>query len=155
MTTLQDPPLNTPISNEGTRRYKCPVHHGKRKNVAVWWDNGPRAWCHSHQCSQSDILAALGLTSTQPFTWTPPPPPRLRPTNGVKPLLPVTPAQALNYLSGIKTHQGAQIAYQRADGQSGKHWRNLDKRRNPGVTGDGCSSGGLTRLTRPAPWPFA
>ena len=38
---------------------------------------------------------------------------------------------------GIKTHQGAQIAYQRADGQSGKHWRNLDKRRNPGVTGDG------------------
>ena len=35
------------------------------------------------------------------------------------------------------THEGAAVFYQRNDGQSGKHWRNLDMRRNPGVTGDG------------------
>ena len=32
---------------------------------------------------------------------------------------------------------GAAIAYQRDDGQRGRHWRNPDKRRNPNVTGDG------------------
>ena len=36
-----------------------------------------------------------------------------------------------------ETHEGAAVFYQRNDGQSGKHWRNLDMRRNPGVTGDG------------------
>ena len=51
--------------------------------------------------------------------------------------MPVTPAQALDYLAGINTPAGAQIAYQRDDGQRGRHWRNPDKRRNPGVAGDG------------------
>ena len=50
---------------------------------------------------------------------------------------PVSHTQALDYLSGIRQPAGAAIAYQRDDGQSGKHWRNPDKRRNPGVTGDG------------------
>ena len=35
------------------------------------------------------------------------------------------------------TPEGATVYYQRNDGQRGKHWRNLDKRRNPNVTGDG------------------
>ena len=40
-------------------------------------------------------------------------------------------------LEGIRTGRGAWLLYQRQDGQRGKHWRNLEKRRNPGVTGDG------------------
>ena len=58
-------------------------------------------------------------------------------TTSITPLPPVSHAQALDYLKGIKTHEGAAVFYQRNDGQSGKHWRNLDMRRNPGVTGDG------------------
>ena len=123
-------------TTERTQRYKCPVHHGKKPSVAVWWNNGPRAFCHSHQCSQTEILAALGISNSQSIPWTPPPP-RLRSTASVKPLMPVTPAQALDYLAGINTPAGAQIAYQRDDGQRGRHWRNPDKRRNPGVAGDG------------------
>ena len=128
--------LSTPGGGR-PRREKCPVHGGKRKNVSVWWNNGPRAYCHSHQCSQTEILAGLGVTSSQPFAWTPPPPPRLRSTISAKPLTPVSPTQALDYLKGIGTPAGAGITYQRDDGQRGKHWRNPDKRRNPGVTGDG------------------
>ena len=65
------------------------------------------------------------------------PPPRPRPTISVNYLPPVSHTQALDYLLGIKTHEGAGITYQRDDGQRGKHWRNPDMRRNPGVTGDG------------------
>ena len=81
-------------------------------------------------------LAALGITNSQSRPWTPPPP-RLRSTISVKPLTPVSHTQALDYLLGIRTPEGAGITYQRDDGQRGKHWRNPDKRRNPGVTGDG------------------
>ena len=82
-------------ATEKAKRYKCPVHHGRKGSVAVWWNNGYRAYCHSHQCSQSDILAALNLSNSQSIPWTPPPP-RLRSTLSVKPLTPVTPAQAQN-----------------------------------------------------------
>ena len=124
-------------TTERTQRYKCPVHHGKNRSVAVGYI-GDRAWakCWSHGCSQSDILAALNLSNSQSIPWTPPPP-RLRSTISVKPLTPVSPTQALDYLKGIGTPAGAGITYQRDDGQRGKHWRNPDKRRNPGVTGDG------------------
>ena len=125
-----------PPTNEGTKRYRCPVHHGKNRSVAVGYIGG-RAWakCFSHGCAQSDILAALGLSNSQ-SPWTPPPP-RLRPTISAKPLPPVSHTQAAEYLLGIGTPSGAGIAYQRDDGQRGRHWRNPDKRRNPGVTGDG------------------
>ena len=49
----------------------------------------------------------------------------------------MSPFAASEYLEGILTPPGAAIAYQRDDGQRGKHWRNDTKRRNPGVTGDG------------------
>ena len=129
---------HTITTTEATQRFKCPVHHGgKNLSVAVGFIDG-RAWakCWSHGCSQSDILAALGLTDNSPsIPWTPPPP-RLRPTIGITPLPPVSHTQALDYLSGIRRPAGAAIAYQRDDGQRGKHWRNPDKRRNPGITGD-------------------
>ena len=127
--------LSTPDGGR-TKRYKCPIHGGKKKSVAVWWNNGPRAYCHSRQCAQAEILDALGITNSQSIPWTPPPP-RLRSTTSVKPLPPVTPVQALDYLSGINTPAGAGITYQRDDGQRGRHWRNLDQRRNPGVVGSG------------------
>ena len=99
---------------------------------------GARAWakCWSHGCASADILAALGITNSPSLPWTPPPP-RLRPTLSAKPLTPVSHTQALDYLLGIRTPEGAGIAYQRDDGQRGRHWRNPDKRRNPGVKGDG------------------
>ena len=50
---------------------------------------------------------------------------------------PVSPAAGRAYLEGIRTPHGATVEYQRQDGQRGRHWRNLEKRRNPGVTGDG------------------
>ena len=137
MTTLPGINPYTTTTNEGTKRYRCPVHHGKKPSVAVWWNNGPRAYCHSHQCSQKDILAELGITNSQARPWTPPPPKRSPPTLSIKPLTPVSHTQALDYLLGIRTPEGAGITYQRDDGQRGKHWRNPDKRRNPGVTGDG------------------
>ena len=128
----------TTEGTKGTKRFKCPVHHGKNLSVAVGFING-RAWakCFSHGCAQSDILAELGITNSQSIPWTPPRPPRLRPAFSVKPLTPVSHTQALDYLQGIKTPAGAGIAYQRDDGQRGNHWRNPDMRRNPGVTGDG------------------
>ena len=137
MTTLPGINLYTTTTNEGTKRYKCPVHRGKHRSVAVGFIHG-RAWakCWSHGCSQSDILAALNLSNSQSIPWTPPPP-RLRSTISVKPLTPVSPTQASEYLLGIRTPEGAGITYQRDDGQRGKHWRNPDKRRNPNVTGDG------------------
>ena len=121
-----------------SKRFRCPVHHGKNLSVAVGFIDG-RAWakCWSHGCAQSDILAALGITNAQSIPWTPPPPPRPRPTIIVDYLPPVSHTQALDYLLGIRTPEGAGITYQRDDGQRGKHWRNPDKRRNPGVTGDG------------------
>ena len=142
MTTL--PGINlysTPISNANgnIHRIKRPVHHGSNLSVAVGYING-RAWakCWSHQCAQADILAALGITNTPSIRWTPPPPPPPRPTTSIAPLPAVSHTQALDYLSGIKRHlKGATVYYQRNDGQRGKHWRNLDKRRNPNVTGDG------------------
>ena len=125
-------------TTERTQRYKCPVHRGKNRSVAVGFING-RAWakCWSHGCPSKDILAALGITGSQSRPWTPLPAKRPRPTLSVKPLLPVTPVQGSNYLSGIRTPDGASITYQRDDGQQGKHWRNPEKRRNPGVKGDG------------------
>ena len=126
------------VARQGPKRFKCPVHHGKNLSVAVGYIDG-RAWakCWSHGCSQSDILAALGITNSQSIPWTSPPPPRPRPTISVDYLPPVSHTQALDYLLGIRTPEGAGITYQRDDGQRGKHWRNPDKRRNPGVTGDG------------------
>ena len=120
------------------KRFKCPVHHGKNLSVAVGFIDG-RAWakCWSQGCASADILAALGITNTQLIPWTPPPPPRPRPTISVNYLPPVSHTQALDYLLGIRTPDGAGITYQRDDGQRGKHWRNPDMRRNPGVTGDG------------------
>ena len=124
-------------TTEGTKRYKCPVHLGKNRSVAVGFIGG-RAWakCWSHGCASADILAALNLTNSPSIPWTPPPP-RSRPTLTIKPLTPISHTQALDYLLGIGTPEGAAIAYQRDDGQRGKHWRNPDKRRNPGVKGDG------------------
>ena len=124
-------------TTERTQRYRCPVHHGKNRSVAVGYIDG-RAWakCWSQGCSSGDILAALGITNNPSIPWTPAPP-RLRPAFSVKPLTPVSHTQALDYLSGIGTQEGAGISYQRHDGQRGRHWRNPDKRRNPGVTGDG------------------
>ena len=124
-------------TTEGTKRYKCPVHLGKNRSVAVGFVNG-RAWakCWSQGCASADILAALNLTNSPSIPWTPPPP-RSRPTLTIKPLTPISHTQALDYLLGIGTPEGAAIAYQRDDGQRGKHWRNPDKRRNPGVKGDG------------------
>ena len=119
------------------KRYKCPIHHGKNRSVAVGFIDG-RAWakCFSRGCASADILAALNLTNTPSIPWTPPPP-RLRPAFSVKPLTPVSHTQTLDYLQGIGTPSGAGISYQRDDGQRGRHWRNPDKRRNPNVTGDG------------------
>ena len=119
------------------RRFKCPVHHGKNLSVSVGFIDG-RAWakCWSRDCASADILAALNLSNTPSIPWTPPPK-RPQPTISIAPLPAVTPTQASKYLSGIRTPEGAAIAYQRNDGQSGKHWRNSDKRRVPGITGDG------------------
>ena len=130
--------IPTTTTTEGTKRFKCPVHHGKNLSVAVGFING-RAWakCFSRGCASADILAALNLTNSQSIPWTPPRPPRPRPTFSVDYLPPVSHTQALDYLQGIKTPAGAGIAYQRDDGQRGNHWRNPDKRRNPNVTGDG------------------
>ena len=141
MTTL--PGINlysTPISNANgnIHRIKRPVHHGSNLSVAVGYING-RAWakCWSHGCAQADILAALGIANTGSIRWTPPPPPPPRPTTSIAQLPAVSHTQALDYLSGIKTPKGATVYYQRNDGRRGKHWRNLDKRRNPNVTSDG------------------
>ena len=125
-------------TTEGTKRFKCPVHHGKNLSVAVGFING-RAWakCWSHGCASADILAALNLSNSQSIPWTPPPTPAPRSTTSITPLPPVSPVQASEYLLGIRTPEGAGITYQRDDGQRGKHWRNPDKRRNPNVTGDG------------------
>ena len=121
-----------------SKRYKCPVHHGKNFSVAVGYVDG-RAWakCWSQGCDQADILAALGITNSSSIPWTPPPAPRSRPTFNVDYLLPVSHTQAVNYLEAIQTPSGSAIQYQRDDGQTGRHWRNDTKRRNPGVTGDG------------------
>ena len=82
------------------RRIACPVHGGRDRNVSV--GNG-WAKCHSQGCASKDILAALGET---PVTnWTPPPP-RPRRIASVAPLPPVSPAQGLDYLQGIRTQRG-------------------------------------------------
>ena len=120
------------------KRFKCPVHHGKNLSVAVGFIDG-RAWakCWSQGCASADILAALGITTSSSMPWTPPPAPRPRPTVNVNYLPPVSPFAASEYLKGILTPSGSSIAYQRNDGQRGKHWRSDTKRRNPGVVGDG------------------
>ena len=121
-----------------TKRFRCPVHHGKNLSVAVGYIDG-RAWakCWSHGCPSEDILAALGITTSSSIPWTPPRPPRPRPTFNVETLPPISPFAASEYLKGILTPAGSSIAYQRDDGQRGKHWRSDTKRRNPGVVGDG------------------
>ena len=121
-----------------TKRFRCPVHQGKNLSVAVRYIDG-RAWakCWSQGCASADILAALGITNPQSIPWTPSRPPRPRPTISVNYLPPVSPIAGVNYLEAILTSSGSSIAYQRNDGQRGKHWRNDTKRRNPGVTGDG------------------
>ena len=128
--------LYNSTSTQATKRYKCPVHHGKNLSVAVGYIDG-RAWakCWSQGCASADILAALGITSSSSIPWTPAPA-RPRPT-GVDYLPPVSPFAASEYLKGILTPSGSAIAYQRDDGLSGRHWRSDTKRRNPGVTGDG------------------
>ena len=120
------------------KRFKCPVHHGKNLSVAVGFIDG-RAWakCWSQGCSSADILDALGITTSSSIPWTAPPAPRPRPTFNVNYLPPVSPFAASEYLKGILTSSGSSIAYQRNDGQRGKHWRSDTKRRNPGVVGDG------------------
>ena len=136
-TFISSPPTRlsapaTPHAHPGkVRRIKCPVHGGTDRNVSL--GNG-WAKCHSRGCSSKDILAALNLAPA--LRYSPPPmPPRL--TISTPPLPPISHTAALAYLAGIHTPEGAEVRYQRYDGQSGKHWRNLDKRRNPGVTGDG------------------
>ena len=121
-----------------SKRFRCPVHHGENLSVAVGFIDG-RAWakCWSQGCASADILAALGITNAQSIPWTPPPAPRPRPTFSVDYFPPVSHTQGLDYLLGIRTPEGAAIAYQRNDGQRGNHWRNPDMRRNPGVTGEG------------------
>ena len=121
-----------------TKRFRCPVHGGKNLSVAVGYIDG-RAWakCWSQGCPSEDILAALGITTSSSIPWTPPPPPRPRPTFNVETLPPISPFAASEYLKGILTPAGSSIAYQRDDGQRGKHWRSDTKRRNPGVVGDG------------------
>ena len=118
------------------RRYKCPVHHGKKPSVSVGFIDG-RAWakCWSQGCASADILAALTLSNSPSIPWTPPPP-RLRPAFNVDYLLPISHTQAVNFLEAIQTPSGSSIQYQRDDGQTGRHWRNDTKRRNPGVTGE-------------------
>ena len=88
------------------RRYKCPVHHGKKPSVSVGFIDG-RAWakCWSQGCAQSDILAALGITNSPSIPWTPPPAPRPRPAFNVDYLLPVSPNAASKYLEGILRHR--------------------------------------------------
>ena len=113
------------------RRIRCPVHGGTERNVSL--GNG-WAKCHSRGCSSKDILAALGEA---PATHWTPPPPRPRPALSVIPLPPVSSTQGLDYLQGIGTPNGASILYQRDTGEVGRHWRNTNKRRNPGVKGDG------------------
>ena len=128
------PPTSTsaiPAHAGKVRRIKCPVHGGKDRNVSL--GNG-WAKCHSRGCASKDILAALGQTPAAPWT---PPAPRPRPALSIAPLPPVSHTAASAYLSGIQTPEGAEVCYQRDDGQRGKHWRNPDKRRNPNVTGDG------------------
>ena len=140
--------LSTPDGGR-TKRYKCPVHGGKKKSVAVWWNNGPRAYCHSRQCAQADILAALGITNTKstsglatyPSRFDKLPEPlhsRSVEVASVKPLPPVTPVQALDYLSGINTPAGAGITYQRDDGLKKSAYRAGKERwTTKGMTGDG------------------
>ena len=140
--------LSTPDGGR-TKRYKCPVHGGKKKSVAVWWNNGPRAYCHSRQCAQADILAALGITNakstsglaTYPSRFDKLPEPlhsRSVEVASVKPLPPVTPVQALDYLSGINTPAGAGITYQRDDGLKKSAYRAGKERwTTKGMTGDG------------------
>ena len=134
---LQSYTTATSVSTPKIRRIKCPVHGGKNLSAAVGYTHGrPWAKCHSRGCASADILAALDLTPS-PSSLLRLPRPTPTPTSSTTPLLPVSPAQASQYLSGIRTPHGATIAYQRNDGQRGKHWRNTDKRRNPGVGGDG------------------
>ena len=103
--------LSTPDGGQ-TKRYKCPVHGGKKRSVAVWWSGGPRAYCHSRQCAQADILAALGITSTTtPSTRFIPLPakksdPAVPTASNATPLPPVTPAEGRAYLAGIQTERG-------------------------------------------------
>ena len=140
------------IAGQGTKRLKCPVHHGKKPSVSVGFIDG-RAWakCWSRGCDQADILAALGIATSKKnwevqkgvtgsvarmSAWSHPRP-RPQPTISVEKLPPVSPFAASEYLKGILTPSGSSIQYQRADGQRGRHWRSDTKRRNPGVTGDG------------------
>ena len=133
----------TTPSGGRVRRLQCPVHGGKNLSVAVGFSDG-RAWakCWSRDCKSADILAALDLSN--PTSTTPAPErvirtatPTRTPLATLATLPPVSPTAASEYLSGILTPKGATIEYQRNDGKRGKHWRNPDKRRNPGVTGDG------------------
>ena len=58
-------PATQPAYFTRTKRYRCPVHHGKNLSVSVGYVDG-RAWakCWSRGCVQSeDILAALGITN--------------------------------------------------------------------------------------------
>ena len=132
----------TPTATGKIRRIKCPVHGGKNLSAAVGFTNGrPWAKCHSRDCSSADILAALNLGNPPKVatvaTFIPPPKSATVADFSITPLPPVSPTQGREYLAGIGTPKGATIAYQRRDGRRGKHWRNLDKRRNPGVKGDG------------------
>ena len=124
---------------KGTKRYKCPVHHGKNLSVAVGFING-RAWakCWSRDCASADILAALNLSNTPSIPWTPAPPPAPRSSIRITPLPPVNHVQALDYLKGIRTPEGAAIAYQRDDGLTKSTYRVGKKRwTTKGMTGDG------------------
>ena len=84
-----------------TKRFRCPVHHGKNLSVAVGYIDG-RAWakCWSQGCASADILAALGITTSSSIPWTPPRPPRPRPTFNVETLPPISPFAASEYLKG-------------------------------------------------------
>ena len=78
-------------------------------------------------------------------------------TISAKPLTPVSPTQALDYLKGIGGHPPAlRITYQRDDGQRGKPLAQPGQAAQPRMSlATAGNYGGLTRWTRPAPTAVA
>ena len=63
------PTTATTEGTKGTKRFKCPVHHGKNLSVAVGFING-RAWakCWSHGCSQRGHPGRTRTSANTPVT---------------------------------------------------------------------------------------
>ena len=128
-------PGDNPTAYSRERREHCPLcdpHRSHQRNLALYPGGG--VWCFRCEAKPADLRAALGIERATAYTPPPRPP---RPISIVAALPPVSHTAGREYLSGITTPTGARIDYQRIDGQTGRHWRNPDKRRNPGVKGDG------------------